>query len=183
MLSKPGASTLLLQTLHGADAMPMTDAEKLFFTGGAHARAAHALVAAAQANVHMTVPFYLLLGFSLETVLKAAYLHFGGDMKVAKDEIRHDLPKALALARDRGFEPENEQLEWLTETMAEVHRNHSFRYLTGDGDLHVAEETNSLRILDDLVVQVGQMLYPQHDRAYWIERLTKFDADPAEEAG
>lgn len=163
--------------------MTMTDAEKLFFTGGAHARAAHALTAASRANVHMTVPFYLLVGFSLETVLKAAYLYFGGDMKIAKDDIRHDLPKALALAKDRGFQPENGQLGWLTETMADVHRNHSFRYLTGDGELRVADEASSLLILDDLVVQVGQLLYPQHDRAYWIERLTKFDAEQAEGAG
>lgn len=154
----------------------MTDAEKLFFAGGAHARAAHALLAASQANVHMTVPFYLLLGFSLETVLKAAYLHLGGDMKVAKDDIRHDLPKALAHAKERGFQPANRHLGWLTEAMADVHRNHSFRYLTGDGELRVAEETHSLHIVDDLIVQIGELLYPQHDRAYWIERLTSFDA-------
>jgi len=162
--------------------MAMTDAEKLFFAGGAHARAAHAVVAAAQAYVHMTVPFYLLVGFSLETVLKAAYVHLGGDMKVAKRDIVHDLPKALAFARDRGFQPENEHLGWLTETMADVHRNHSFRYLTGDGELRVADETWSLCILDDLLAQVGQLLYPQYDRAYWIERLARFDTGRTEEA-
>jgi hypothetical protein len=59
----------------------MSDAERLFFAGGAHARAAHAISNAAQANVHMTVPFYLLVGFSLETVLKAAFIHLGGDIK------------------------------------------------------------------------------------------------------
>jgi hypothetical protein len=155
--------------------MKMTDAEKLFFTGGAHARAAHALEHAAKSNVHMTVPFYLLLGFSLETMLKAAYLHLGGDMKIAKDDIRHDLPKALALAKERGFQPAIEHLGWLTETMADVHRNHSFRYLTGEGELRVAEETCSLGIVDDLVVQVGQLLYPQHDRDFWVERLKSFD--------
>jgi hypothetical protein len=69
--------------------MAMTDAERLFFAGGAHARAAHVIVTAAPANVHMALPFYLLLGFSLETVLKAAFVHLGGDMKVAKDHIRH----------------------------------------------------------------------------------------------
>jgi len=127
----------------------------------------------------MTVPFYLLVGFSLETVLKAAFVHLGGDMKFAKQNIVHDLPKALACAKDRGFQPDNEHLQWLAETMADVHRNHSFRYLTGDGDLHVADEIHSLRILDDLVAQVGQLLYPEHDRAFWIERLAKFDADHA----
>jgi hypothetical protein len=161
--------------------MTMTDADKLFFAGGAHARAAHAIAAAARANVHMSVPFYLLVGFSLETVLKAAYLHLGGDMKIAKQEIVHDLPKALAYAKDRGFHPENEHLEWLVQTMADVHRNHSFRYLTGEGDLLVADEAVGLSIVDDLVAQVGQLLYPKHERAYWIERLVKFEAGwPAE---
>jgi len=156
--------------------MAMTDAEKLYFAGGAHARAAHAVVAAAPENVHLAVSFYLLVGFSLETVLKAAFLRLGGDMKVAKYDIIHDLPKALAGAKNRGFEPENEHLEWLVNTMADTHRNHAFRYLTGEGELFVADETHSLRILDALVAQVGQLLYPQHDRAYWIERLTQFDA-------
>ncbi len=161
--------------------MAMTDADKLFLAGSAHARAAHAIVAAARANVHMTVPFNLLVGYSLETVLKAAYVHLGGDMKIAKQEIVHDLPRALAYAKDCGFQPENEHLEWLVQTMADVHRNHSFRYLAGEGELHVADEMFGLRIVDDLVVQVGQLLYPQHDRAYWIERFTKFEAGrPAE---
>lgn len=162
--------------------MAMTEAEKLFFAGGAHACAARSLVAAAKSNIHMTVPFYLLLGFSLETILKAAYLHFGGDMRVAKRDIGHDLTGALACAKELGFKPENRHLEWLTDTMADVHRSHSFRYLTGDGDLRVADESHSLSILDDLVVQVGQLLYPQHDRPYWIERLAKFDAGGAEVA-
>jgi len=160
--------------------MAMTDADRLFFAGGAHARAAHAVLAAAQANIHMAVPFYLLVGFSLETVLKAAFVHLGGDMKVAKHDIVHDLPKALAFAKDRGFQPENDQLEWLTNTMADVHRNHSFRYLTGDGDLIVANEAHGLRILDDLVAQVGQLLYPQHKRPHWMELLAKFEAGRAE---
>ena len=146
--------------------MAMTEVEKLFFAGGAHACAAHSLVAAAKANIHMTVPFYLLLGFSLETTMKAAYLHLGGDMKVAKRDIGHDLTMALACAKDLGFQPENRHLDWLTDTMVDVHRNHSFRYLTGDGVLRVADEIHSLSILDDLVVQVGQLLYPQHDRHY-----------------
>ena len=154
----------------------MTDAEKLFFAGGAHARAAHAIVAAAKANVHMNVPFYLLLGFALEIVLKAAFVHLGGDIQVAKRDIGHDLPRALASAKAQGFQPENDHLAWLAETMADVHRNHSFRYLTGDGELRVADETCSLRIVDDLVVQVGQLLYPEHDQDYWIERLKAFEA-------
>ena len=162
--------------------MAMTDAEKLFFAGGSHARAAHALVAAAKSNVHLSVSFYLLLGFSLETLLKAAYLHLGGDMKVAKAEIRHDLPIALARAMERGFQPTNGQLEWLTETMADVHRHHSFRYLTGDDALGVADESASLIILDDLVVQVGQLLYPEHNRAFWVERLTEFEGGWADKA-
>lgn len=135
----------------------MTEAEKLFFAGGAHACAAHSLVGAAKANIHMTVPFYLLLGFSLETILKAAYLYFGGDLEVAKRDIGHNLTKALTCAKDLGFQPENVHIEWLTDTMADVHRNHSFRYLTGDGALLVADEIHSLNILDDLVVQVGQL--------------------------
>ncbi|MEQ1548362.1 MAG: hypothetical protein ABL918_06890 [Chakrabartia sp.] len=156
--------------------MAMTDAEKLFFAGGAHARAAHMLVAAAKTNIHMSVPFYLLLGFSLETILKAAYIHLGGQMKFAKQSIGHDLTKALASAKDNGFVPENQHLEWLTATMTDVHRSHLFRYLSGDGELRVADQACGLGIVDDLVVQVGQLLYPQHDRLYWIELLTKFES-------
>lgn len=155
--------------------MPMTDAEKFFFAGGSHARAAHALLAPSQSNVHMAVPFYLLVGFSLETVLKAAYVQLGGDMKVAKYEICHDLPKALSCASSQGFKPTNAQLEWLTDTLADVHRNHSFRYLTGDGELKVADEMSCLRIIDDLIVQVGQLLYPDHGPDFWLERLKTFE--------
>jgi hypothetical protein len=89
----------------------------------------------------------------------------------------HDLPKALASARERGFHPGIEHLEWLIETMADVHRDNSFRYLTSDGDLIVADEAHSLRILDDLVAEVGLLLYPEHNRAYWLERLTAFDGE------
>lgn len=153
----------------------MTEAEKLLFTGGAHARAAHALVVAAKTNVHMNVPFYLLVGFALETVLKAAYLHLGGDMKVAKYDIGHNLPKALACAQDQGFQPENDQVAWLAETMADVHLNHAFRYLTGEASLQVAEPTVSLDILDDLVAKVGQLIHPEHDREFWLARLGDFD--------
>jgi len=162
--------------------MAMTDAEKLFSAGGAHARAAHAIIVAAQANVHMNVPFYLLVGFSLETVLKAAYLQLGGDVKVAKYEIAHDLPRALASARDRGFQPENVHLAWLTETMADGHRQHTFRYLTGNDTINAPDVTLSLNIVDDLVAQVGQLLYPEHDQAYWFQRLATFDARRAEGA-
>jgi hypothetical protein len=156
--------------------MTMTDAEKLFFAGAAHARAAHMLVAAAEANIHMSVPFYLLLGFSLETILKAAYIHHGGKIKTAKKNIGHDLTKAFNQAINQGFKPGNKHLKWLTKTMTDVHRNHSFRYLTGEGELRVPVETCAMVIVDDLVVQVGQLLHPQHDRLYWIERLTKYDA-------
>lgn len=153
----------------------MNDAEKLFFTGGGHARAAHALIVAASANVHMNVPFYLLVGFALETVLKAAYLHLGGSMAVAKSEIGHSLPKALAYAQDRGFQPENKQVAWIVTAMEEAHLNHSFRYLTGDATIQVAEATISLDILDDLVAQVGQLLYPEKDKAHWVGLLKAYD--------
>jgi hypothetical protein len=162
--------------------MSMTDAEKLFFAGGAHARAAHAIATAAQANVHMAVPFYLLLGFAVETVLKAAYMHHGGEMKKAKQEIGHDLPKALVAAEELGFVPQNQQIKWLVDTMADVHQNHTFRYLTGEGELCVAQEDASLRIVDDLIAQVGELLYPQHDREFWLERLVKFDSRWAEKS-
>ena len=140
-----------------------------------HARAAHAIVAAARADVHMAVPFYCLVGFSLEAVLKAAFLHLGGDMKVAKRDIGHDLEKAFASAQSCGFQPGNKDLEWLTTTLSDVHRNHSFRYLMGEGELRVADEGHCLRIVDDLIVQVGKLLHPEHERARWIELLEKYE--------
>jgi hypothetical protein len=155
--------------------MTMTDSEKLFFAGGAHARAAHAIVDAAQANVHMKVPFYLLVGFSLETMLKAAYVKLGGDIDVAKTKIVHDLPMALNCAKDHGFHGENENLGWLIGTMADAHRNHVFRYLTGDGDIKIPDPTTSLQILDDLVTQVGKLIHPEHGTHFWRERLEQFD--------
>lgn len=156
--------------------MAMTDAEKLFFAGGAHARAAHAIVAAAQANVHMTVPFYLLVGNSLETVLKAAYVQLDGDIEIAKNKIVHNLPLALDYAAKRGFHTENMQVHWLVDTMADGHRHHTFRYLTGDGEIKIPDPILTLQILDDLVSQVGKLIHPEHCRAFWIERLAQFDA-------
>ncbi len=123
----------------------------------------------------MSVPFYLLVGFGLETTLKAAFVHLGGKLKVAKFDIGHDLPMALGAAKDLGFDPAHKDTKWLVETMADAHLNHSFRYLEGDGPLTVGEEATSLAILDALVSQVGQMLYPEHNEAFWIELLNKFD--------
>jgi hypothetical protein len=160
----------------------MTDAERLFLTGGAHARAAHALIGASQSNVHMTLPFYLLLAFSTELTLKAAYVYLGGNAHIAEKDIRHDLLKALAYAKEVGFEPDNSQLQWLTETMADVHRKNEFRYLSAEGELRVADEAHGLRILDDLVAQVGQLLYPEHDRSHWIDLLATFDPRSAEKS-
>ncbi len=159
--------------------MKMTEAQKLYFAGAAHACAAHAIIGAAQLTVHMNVPFYLLVGFSLETVLKAAYVHLGGNIEIAKKKIRHNLPTALQHASEKGFEPENRQVKWLVDSIADVHQNHSFRYLTGKGELAIPDAVHGLRILDDLVCQVGQLLHSDRDYNYWIGHLNRFDADKA----
>lgn len=153
----------------------MTDAERYFFAAGAKARAAHAIWGPAKADPTMTVPFYLLVGFSIETVLKAVFLYLGGDPKVAKNDIKHDLPHALAAAKERGFAPDDERVDWLVESMAEVHRKHSFRYLEGDHELHIPDDEIALPVLDGLIAQAGQLLHPDRSRESWLQLLARYE--------
>jgi hypothetical protein len=71
-----------------------------------------------------------LAGLSLELLLKAAYVAEGGaaDDKHLRNEIGHDLHRALDLAEGLGFQSQAPHLREIVERMSEPYRKHWFRY-------------------------------------------------------
>lgn len=71
-----------------------------------------------------------LAGLSLELLLKAAYVATGGpaDDKHLRNEIGHDLQRALDLAEERGFRSRAPHLREIVERMSEPYDKHWFRY-------------------------------------------------------
>ena len=71
-----------------------------------------------------------LAGLSFELFLKAAYVASGGpaDDKHLREEIGHDLIRALDRAEGRGFHSEAPHLREIIEYLHEPYRRHFFRY-------------------------------------------------------
>ena len=81
-------------------------------------------------NGTFSLSIFYLIGLGLELFLKAAIaLHDkDADLKFLKNEIGHDLVKALDAAEARGFAPEAPNLRAITENLREPYLMHHFRY-------------------------------------------------------
>lgn len=71
-----------------------------------------------------------LAGLSFELLLKAAYVAHGGpaEDKHLRDEIGHDLLRALDKAEQQGFRTDAPHLRTVIEHLCQPYRNHFFRY-------------------------------------------------------
>ena len=75
------------------------------------------------------LPMYLLVGFSIELLLKAFLQHKGTSDKVLKSvAMRHDLEALLTAADRDGLTNVHTQLWELVNTIKDHHRDHEFRY-------------------------------------------------------
>lgn len=120
-------------------------AEELFESGRSHALAATLLFDSSKEyarregiedaekfafNGTFSLSVHYLIGLGFELMLKAAYLHRGGnaDSKHLRNEIGHDLIKALDLAESVGFQPHVENLREILEYLRDPYLRHFFRY-------------------------------------------------------
>lgn len=120
-------------------------AHKLYLAGRAHGLGANRLWARAleegmeinaQDPSHFAFngPFSLsinhLVGLSFELLLKAAYVARGGpaEDKHLRDEIGHDLIRALDKAEELGFHTDAPHLREIIEYLREPYGKHFFRY-------------------------------------------------------
>jgi hypothetical protein len=73
-------------------------------------------------------PVYFLLCQAIELALKGYLAASGVPHKTLRDEIRHDLEKALQRAQDFGFNAVDARFPELVRWLAPFHLDHSFRY-------------------------------------------------------
>lgn len=76
----------------------------------------------------MVLPFFLLIGFSVETALKAFLLHSGMAPSILRrPPFQHDLNKLLTTAVERGIELEEQTKRFVAE-LGPHHQQYVFRY-------------------------------------------------------
>jgi hypothetical protein len=77
---------------------------------------------------HRLIPFYLLIGFSIELALKAYLSHVGRPAHELKSRaVRHNLAALLAASIRHGFTLD-ELVTTLVESLSEDHQDFTFRY-------------------------------------------------------
>ena len=77
-------------------------------------------------NAPMVVPFYLLIGFSVENCLKAA-LEFKAHNNASNWTHSHDLAHLRKLANQCGLHFQTEVIDFV-DHLSPLHRQHQFRY-------------------------------------------------------
>lgn len=81
-------------------------------------------------NGPYSLSMHLLLGLGLELMLKAAILAWNADADsdYLRDEVGHDLTKALGKAMDAGFKSKAPNLDRMVEVLHQPYKEHWFRY-------------------------------------------------------
>lgn len=124
-----------------------------FFSGARH------LVSAG--DPHSRAAFLQLIGCTVELSLKS-YLHLAGwNDERCRDEVRHDLVKALAAAERLGFRPRHPDTRMLTRILSPYYRCHRTRDLARREPTPLSSE-RALRaaegLLDDVLAAVEERL-------------------------
>lgn len=124
-----------------------------FFAGARH------LVSAS--DPHSRENFLQLIGCAVELSLKS-YLHLAGwNDDRCRDEVRHDLVKALAAAERLGFHPSHPDTRMLTRILSPYYRCHRTRELARREPTPLSSE-RALRaaegLLDDVLAAVAERL-------------------------
>lgn len=157
--------------------MDLELARNLWTIGGGHVLGAEAVVLRAQEwaketgsndpekavfNGKFSASIYLLLGYSLELLLKAAFVAHGGDPKqLGPRGIGHDLGAALKAAEERGFQSGAPHLSQIVELLQLPHREHQFRY-GGMNDFPLPANVDEvLSNLNHLAFELQVLLYPE----------------------
>lgn len=146
-------------------------ADDLWTRGAGHVLAAQALVEIARQdavqrnapdveqaifNGKYSASIHLLIGFSYELILKAAYLVNDGEQSKLKS-IGHDLVAALESAQSVGFETSVNNLRWIMDNVREPHLRHHFRY-GGPDAIQMPGLELTLPALEILTREIGDMV-------------------------
>jgi hypothetical protein len=152
-------------------------ARKLWNMGGGHALGAEAVVCRAKEwareigtkdpekavfNGKYSASIYLLLGYSFELLLKAAFVAHGGDQrKLGAKGIGHDLGEALNAAEESGFRSGAPQLREIVDLLQSPHREHHFRYGGMNEFPLPANLDDVVASLHHLASEIQELLYPE----------------------
>jgi hypothetical protein len=96
-------------------------------------------------------PVYFLLCHAIELALKAYLAASGVPGNTLRNEIGHDLDRALKDAQSRGLSPADDRFPGLVLWLAPYHLDHSFRYRQASGLVRLPSAAEAADIIDDTV--------------------------------
>jgi hypothetical protein len=96
-------------------------------------------------------PTYFLLCHSIELALKAYLAASGVTEARLRDELRHNMRRALRSARGHGFTPTDKRFPDIVRWLAPYHLDHSFRYPKGSGQVVYPTVSDAVEIIGDTV--------------------------------
>ena len=152
-------------------------AEELFETGRSHALTAELLYRASLEEGHRrgvpdvnlfafngthSLSLHYLLGLGFELMLKAAVVSWGGieDEKFLRQDIGHDLVRALDEAENVGFHSAAPQLREILRVLREPYKAHWFRYGKPDEFSLPSDFTQIVESLDALDGELRARFWP-----------------------
>jgi hypothetical protein len=103
------------------------------------------------ANHSLIVPFYMLIGFSLENALKAV-LEFNGSDSGTKWSHSHDLQKLRLLAEHHDFILSDDLREFV-DHLSPLHKDHHFRYPQKAETAHLLKPIAATELTERLLVE------------------------------
>src|SRR5260370_21512101 len=101
-------------------------------------------------NHSLIVPFYMLIGFSLENALKAV-LEFNGSDPGTKWSHSHDLQKLRVFAEGQDFVL-SEDLREFVDHLSPLHKDHHFRYPQKAETAHLLKPIAATELTERLLV-------------------------------
>src|ERR1700730_3218168 len=103
-------------------------------------------------NHPLIVPFYMLIGFSLENALKAI-LEFNGSDRSTNWFHSHDLRKLRETAETHGFHLDVDLKEFV-DHLSPLHKDHHFRYPQKAEIAHLMKPPSAALLTEQLLVSV-----------------------------
>jgi hypothetical protein len=113
-------------------------------------------------NHSLIVPFYMLIGFSLENALKAI-LEFNGSDPETKWSRSHDLQKLRLLAEHHDFVLSDDLREFV-DHLSPLHKDHHFRYPQKAETAHLLNPIAATKLAERLLVE---RFWPSTARNAW----------------
>jgi hypothetical protein len=116
---------------------PQLVASRLIVEAQVYIESSRRLDKACRNSARFWGPIYFLLCHSIELALKAYLAASGVSEAKLRNELRHDIKRALRSARCHGFVPTDKRFPDIVRLLAPYHLDHSFRYPKGSGDVGV----------------------------------------------